>query len=156
MFFLKELPTEAMLNGYAARFPQMEPALMADALARLRWASLLIREIEAYFAGHGLSQTQFLILMVIDREPEADSLQPSEIADRLDISRPIISNAIRRLRAAGSLEEAEAGGDNRARPIRLTGSGMARLDAVLPGYFRLVHDFQRAHPAPAAQAGGSP
>ena len=99
MVFLPELPTRARLEGYAVRFPEMDPGTVGATLARLRWASLLIRSLEAYFARHRLSQTQFPIL--IDREPDRDSPLPSEIADRLDISRPIVSTAIKRLVGAG-------------------------------------------------------
>lgn len=138
MFFLKEPPTQAMLAGYAARHREMEPEAVGSALARLRWASLLVRDLERYFAEHGLSQTQFLILIVIDREPERDSLAPSEIAARLDISRPIVTNAIKRLIAAGRLVEAPRVADGRAKPIALTPAGRAALDALLPGYFALI------------------
>ncbi|MEM7497021.1 MAG: MarR family transcriptional regulator [Pseudomonadota bacterium] len=140
MFFLKELPTAAMLEGYAARYPDMEAETVSAALTRLRWASLTIRALEAYFAEHGLSQTQFLILMAIDREPERESLLPSEIADRLDISRPIVTNAITRLERTGLVAWEPQGADRRRKPLRLSAAGRERLDALLPGYFRLIHE----------------
>ncbi|MEL7348899.1 MAG: MarR family transcriptional regulator [Pseudomonadota bacterium] len=140
MFFLKDLPTQAMLEGYSARFAGMAPEAVAEALARLRWASLLLRDLEAYFAQHGLGQTQFLVLMVIDREPERETLLPSEIADRLDISRPIVSNVTRRLIEQGLLTQTTTRGDARTRPLKLTEAGADRLSALLPGYFDLLRD----------------
>ncbi|MEO0621565.1 MAG: MarR family transcriptional regulator [Pseudomonadota bacterium] len=140
MFFLKDLPTRAMLDGYAGRYPGLEPDTIGLALARMRWASLLIRAVEAHFAAHGLTQTQFLILIVIDREPDRDTLLPSEIAERLDVSRPIVTNATKRLIGAGLLAYAEPGTDGRAKPLALTAEGRARLAAVLPGYFALISE----------------
>ena len=87
MFFLKELPTQTMIDKYAAQFAEMDREKFSDALHMLRRASLLIRKLEAYFSKHGLSQTRFLILMVLDREPETDSLTISDIVDRLDVSK---------------------------------------------------------------------
>ncbi|MEL6267225.1 MAG: MarR family transcriptional regulator [Pseudomonadota bacterium] len=154
MFFLGDLPTAAMLDGYARRFETMDAPTVAEALGRLRWASLLMRDLEAYFAAHGLGQTQFLILIVIDREPERTSLAPSEIAARLDVSRPIVSNATRRLVERGLLAPAgtpaapgRARPDARVRPLALTTGGRARLDALLPGYFRLIGEHM-ARPLP--------
>jgi len=144
MFFLRDLPTRAMLEGYAARFPEMDADAIGAALGRLRWASLLIRALDAYFAGHGLSQTQFLILIVIDREPDRDSLTAAEIADRLDVSRPIVSTTLKRLATAGLVTAGDPARDARAKPVALTEAGRERLAALLPGYYRLIQGHMEA------------
>lgn len=141
MFFLKELPSRAILESYAERFPQMEVDAVEKALVMLRNASLLLRELEAYFATHWLSQTRFLILIVIDREPERDGLLPSEIADRLDISRPVVSDTVKALQMDGLLEAAKVERDGRAKLICLTSAGRARLEQLLPGYYEIIGRF---------------
>jgi DNA-binding MarR family transcriptional regulator len=140
MFFLKELPTRQMLGTYRERFPDMELGAVEDALQLLRRGSLLMRELEGYFAAHGLSQTRFLVMIVIDREPERDGLLPSEIADRLDVSRPVVTETIRTLEKAGLLSIRGAR-DGRTKQVRLTSEGRAVLTELLPGYFARMAAF---------------
>lgn len=99
-----------------------------------------MRELEAYFAAHALSQTRFLVMMVIDREPERESLFPSEIADRLDVSRPVVTDTIRTLEKAGLLSIKSAQ-DGRTKQVLLTPHGRGVLANLLPGYFALITEF---------------
>lgn len=141
MFFLKELPTRQMLQNYGARHSEMDADAVDAALRLLRRASLLMRELEAYFATHGTSQTRFLTMIVIDREPEQVGLLPSEIADRLDVSRPVVTDTIKALERAGLLGTNRAAEDGRAKRVSLTMEGRSALANLLPGYFALIADF---------------
>ncbi len=146
MFFLKELPTRQMLQGYEARYPDMNAGTVDDALRLLRRASLLMRELEAFFASHGMSQTRFLVMIVIDREPEQDGLLPSEVAARLDVSRPVATDTIKALVQAGLLTSVRASDDGRARRVSLTARGREALAGLLPGYFELIAAFMSREP----------
>jgi len=141
MFFLKELPTRQMLGGYRERYPGMNAEAVGEALRLLRRGSLLLRALEAYFTAHKLSQTRFLVLIVIDREPGQEGLLASAIADRLDISRPVVTETVKAMTQAGLLGSAPVPGDGRAKRITLTPAGQAVLAALLPGYFALIADF---------------
>ncbi|MDO9425917.1 MAG: MarR family transcriptional regulator [Methylobacterium sp.] len=151
MFFLKDLPTRQMLQSYGERYPGMDAEAVAGALRLLRRGSLLMRALEAYFTAHALSQTRFLVLIVIDREPGQGGagqggtgqggLLASEIADRLDISRPVVTDTVRALVRAGLLGSAPVPGDGRAKRITVTPAGSAVLADLLPGYFALIADF---------------
>ena len=46
MFFLKELPSRQMVDGYADQFADVDVDRVLDALRLMRRASLLIRELE--------------------------------------------------------------------------------------------------------------
>lgn len=141
MFFLKELPTRQMLQNYGDRFPEMDVGTFDAALRLLRRASLLMRELEAYFAARGTSQTRFLAMMMIDREPDRAGLLPSGIADRLDVSRPVVTDTVKALELAGLLASGRDAEDGRAKRVSLTPEGRAMLAALLPGYFALIADF---------------
>jgi len=143
MFFLKELPTRETLETYKKRFPGMNVDKVEAALVMLREASLLMRELDAYFAQHGLSQLRFLIMIVLDREVDGTRLMISEIADRLDVSRPVMTRTIRALIDDGLLAKNAGGKDGRTRLIRLTEEGRKTLDQVLPGYYRLIDRFMK-------------
>ncbi|WP_300057505.1 MarR family transcriptional regulator [uncultured Roseobacter sp.] len=139
MFFLKELPSRRMVDGYANRFPDVDANRVLDALLLMRRASLLIRDLEAYFAQHDLSQLRFLTLILIDREPERDCLAASEIAERLDVSRPVVTRTLQGLEKADLIAISENAEDARSRNVALTLAGKGKLDKVLPGYFAILH-----------------
>ena len=130
-----------MLQGYQARFPAMDAETVEAALKLLRRASVLLRELEAYFARHGLSQTRFLILVLLDRDPGVEGLSATEIAEKLDISKPIVTNTLKAMAGDGLLKATANKEDRRARWITLTAKGRKRLHALLPGYFTVIRDF---------------
>ena len=134
-----------MVDGYADQFADVDVDRVLDALRLMRRASLLIRELEAYFARHDLSQLRFLMMILIYREPERNCLAASEIAERLDVSRPVVTRTLQGLERAGLIAISENSEDARSRNVTLTLSGKAKLDEVLPGYFAILH-----RPDPAA------
>lgn len=143
MFFLKELPTRQMLESYQQRYPEMAIDSVEAALHMLRKASLLMRRLDTYFAQHELSQLRFLILVVLDREEGDGGLMASDMAERLDVSRPVMTRTVQTLAADGMLRLREHGADGRARLIQLTSKGRRLLHQALPGYYREIDDFMR-------------
>lgn len=141
MFFLKELPTRQMIDGYVDRFSGLNATSIETALQLMRQASLMVREIDAYFAGFNFSQLRFLVLIVIDREPDRESLYINEISERLDISRPVMTRTLKSLIDDGFLNVTADDNDKRAKRISLTPSGHKRLTEMLPGYFAVIEIF---------------
>ena len=139
MFFLKNLPSRQMVEGYSDRFEGVDVGNVMDALDLMRKASLLIRELEAYFADHGFSQLRFLTLVVIDREPDRSSLMAGEVADRLDVSKPVVTRVLRSLESANLISIASSSDDARSREISLTAAGQAKLAEIMPGYFSILN-----------------
>lgn len=150
MFFLQALPTRQMLEAYQQRFPDMQIDTVESALQLLRQASQLLRLLDGYFARHNLSQLRFLILVVLERESGRDGLMASEVAARLDVSRPVMTRTLKALADDGLLAFDTHGADGRARLVRLTLAGRETLQAVLPGYYREIECFMHAAPDAAA------
>ncbi|MBY5931673.1 MarR family transcriptional regulator [Tateyamaria omphalii] len=141
MFFLKDLPSEDMIAGVTVNVPEVSSPRVLSVLTKLRAASVLLRDVEAYLRGHGLSQTQFLALMMIMREPERSSLSAVEIAARLDVSKPVLSKALASLADKGLIAPAASQpADRRQKQLSLTPEGEQRFADVLPGYFSILHD----------------
>lgn len=138
MFFLKELPTQAMVEQYTQKETELNATTILDALTIMRRASLLVREIESYFTKFELSQLKFLIMIVIDREPSTSSLSPNEIAARLDVSKPVLTRALKTLVESELLSSTEDDIDKRVKRISLTKAGHELLQQLLPGYFLLI------------------
>ncbi len=141
MFFLKELPGREILENYHRKFPEMNVDAVEGALKLMHRASMLIRGIDAFFAGHDFSQLRFFICIVIDRDPEVEGLTPGEITERIGVSKPVVTRALKSLEKAGyvSLQEHET--DKRAKLVVLTDRARLKLEAVLPGYYALMDDF---------------
>ncbi|WP_279350606.1 MarR family winged helix-turn-helix transcriptional regulator [Erythrobacter litoralis] len=133
-----------MVEGYAERFDNVIPDRVVGALKLMREASLLIRKLEAYFASHDLSQLRFLTLILIDREPGRNGLRASEIADRLDVSRPVTTRTLQRLEEADLLSSKQDPEDARSRMLYLTPAGREKLEALLPGYFAILNQAMKA------------
>jgi DNA-binding MarR family transcriptional regulator len=142
VFFLKDLPTRQMVEGYALSHG-VDPSTIEDALSMMRRASLLIRKLETYFSGHDLSQLRFLIMIVIDREPNRDSLTIGEITERLDVKGPVITRTIKVLVDDGLVAIGRDEDDQRTRHASLTPAGKAKLADVIPGYLQLI-EFEMA------------
>lgn len=130
-----------MIDGYVSSTGVGNTDVVAQALSMMRAASQLGRLLDAYFNAHNLSQLKFLILVVIDREPETDSLRQSEINQRLDVSKPVLHRTVSSLLDAGLLVRSEDSADSRAHRLALTDSGKTVLKTVLPGYFEAISDF---------------
>ncbi|MEP3244749.1 MAG: MarR family transcriptional regulator [Sneathiella sp.] len=141
MFFLKELPTKQMIDGYAGRYPIKSADTVEKALIMMRQASLLVRQIETYFSSFGISQLRFLILVVIDREPERDNLLVSEISDRIDVSRPVITRTLQSLTRDKLIVIKADNSDGRAKQVSLTEKGRELLQEILPGYYAVIDTF---------------
>lgn len=141
MFFLKELPTRQMIQAYADQYPMDNAGSVESALLMMRQASLLVRQIEAYFSTHNTSQLRFLILIVIDREPEKNSLLVSEISERIDVSRPVMTRTLQSMVDERLIIMKTDDSDARAKQVSLTKKGCRFLESVLPGYFDVICNF---------------
>ncbi|KIC39569.1 MarR family winged helix-turn-helix transcriptional regulator [Leisingera sp. ANG-M7] len=137
MFFLKDLPSQQMVGTYAEAYGA-DPAHISGALLMMRRASLLIRSLEAFFAAQGLSQLRFLVLIVIDREPDRDWLSPNEIAERIDVSKPVMTRTLQSLQKDGLITISASPSDGRSKKAKLTAEGRHRLKETLPGYFKIL------------------
>ena len=136
MFLLKELPSDEIMSAYARRYREMDKAATRQALEMLQSASFLLRDLEKLFSQHGLSQTRFLILIVLERE--GDRLTGRQIRDRIDISRPVLTTTLKGLKREGCIGLDEVEKDARAVEAVLLEAGRAKLAALLPAYFTLV------------------
>lgn len=141
MFFLKELPTDSMVEEYVSKTGVGNSGTISQALSMMREASQLIRLVDAYFSSHNLSQLKFLILVVIDREPDIESLRQSEINRRLDVSKPVLNRSVSSLLETGLLKRIEDKEDYRAHKLALTEKGKSTLKMIMPEYFKVISKF---------------
>jgi DNA-binding MarR family transcriptional regulator len=139
MFFLEEMPDTRMLKGFAERFPEMEIDATAACLRLLRVASRLIRNLEAHFSHHGLSQARFLVLLVLERATE-QHLMPVKIAKQMGISKKNTARLLNFMEDDKLIRRTSHDTDGRASVITATPRGRVLLDKALPGYYRILNE----------------
>jgi len=64
----------------------------------------------------------------------------NEIAEKLDVSRPVVTRTLQGLQQAGLIRISGNKDDARAKEVSLTPLGESKLGEVLPGYFGILHD----------------
>jgi DNA-binding MarR family transcriptional regulator len=138
MFFLEELPDTRMLKGFAERFPEMEIDATAACLRLLRVASRLIRNLEAHFSQHGLSQARFLVLVVLERTAEKH-LMPVEIAKQMGISKKNTARLLNFMEDDKLIRRTSHDTDGRASVVTITPKGRGLLEKALPGYYGVLN-----------------
>jgi DNA-binding MarR family transcriptional regulator len=139
MFFLEELPDTRMLKGFAERFPEMDIDATAACLRLLRVASRLIRNLEAHFSHHGLSQARFLVLVVLERTAKKH-LMPVEIAKQMGISKKNTARLLNFMEEDNLIRRTSHDTDGRASVVTATPKGRSLLNKALPGYYRVLNE----------------
>ena len=90
-----------------------------------------------FFPRYGITDVQFNVLMILwdyrDRP-----LRQHELADILVVNRASAGGVIGRVERAGWISREVDAGDTRARLVRLTRAGIAKLEEVRGPYYRLL------------------
>ncbi len=138
MFFLEDLPNSEILEAFAKRFPEMEVDATQACLKMLWIASHLIRDLEAQFAKHGLSQARFLVLIVLERTT-AKHLMPVEMAKQLGISKKNTARVLSFMEADDLVTRSSHESDGRASLVSITPKGSKLLAEAMPDYYQVLN-----------------
>jgi DNA-binding MarR family transcriptional regulator len=91
----------------------------------------------AFFPRYGITDVQFNVLMILwdyrDRP-----LRQHELAEILVVNRASAGGVIARVERAGWIQREVDPGDTRARLVRLTRAGIAKLEEVRGPYYKLL------------------
>lgn len=91
-----------------------------------------------FFPGYGITDVQFNVLMILWDYRGGQPLRQHELAEILVVNRASAGGVIARLERAGWVARAVAEDDTRARTVRLTPAGIAKLEQVRAPYYRLL------------------
>ncbi|WP_139491139.1 MarR family winged helix-turn-helix transcriptional regulator [Brevibacillus dissolubilis] len=109
---------------------------MQHILSYLKNSQSLLRQIEEHLAPYGLTPAQFNILGVLWQA--GGKLQPSELSDRLLVTRPTITALLGSLEKKGWLHRERIQSDGRMRLVVLSDAGLALLREVGPVHQAMV------------------
>ncbi len=137
MLQLKDLPTNQVLAKFAERYPDADITAVSVFLNLLRVATDLSVALDSYLSRHGLLQGRWWVLILLMREDSKTST-PSVLAEKAGVTRATMTGLIDGLEQSGLVERVNTKNDRRSVLIRLTDAGQAKLDAVMPDYYRKV------------------
>ena len=134
---LKEMdddPIDELLRGWEQARPDLDFAPMALFARCNRFVTLSIRQLEATLDDHGLSVGEFDVLSALRRSGEPFILRPSELAERVMVTRAGITSRVDKLEESGFVERRRDPTDRRLEPIALTKAGRRLVDRALSAY----------------------
>lgn len=135
MLQLRDLPTPEILDKFAQRYPEADVSAVAAFLHLLRVATDLSSALDSCLSQHGLLQGRWWVLILLMRESDGMSA-PSTLAEKAGVSRATMTGLLDSLERDGLVERIFDAADRRRVSIRLTPSGQAKLDEVMPDYYR--------------------
>lgn len=143
MLQLRDLPTTAVLEKFAERYPDADITAISSFLHLLRVATDLSIALDTCLSKHGLLQGRWWVLILLMRE-SSKTATPSVLADKAGVTRATMTGLIDGLEQVGLVERVFAKDDRRSVVIHLTEAGQAKLDVVMPDYYRRLRQCMQA------------
>lgn len=135
--YLMELPTDENLESLAQRYPHMDVRAFKACVTLVRSGIDLLIAFENFLERFKLSQGRFLVLTIMNREPE-QAFTPTQLAEKLNVSRATMTGLLDGLEAAGLVERSIHTQDRRKMRVRMTPQGERTMDEILPEYYRSI------------------
>jgi len=107
---------------------------------------LLENGLQRDLARSEITENGFLLLALLIRE-EPKTLTPSEAADQLHVSRPVISTTLGRLEVSGLIRRARSTKDLRSLTVRITEKGRAVFSAAVAECLKSINRVMAVIPA---------
>lgn len=135
MLQLRDLPTPEVLRKFALRYPDADVTAIASFLYLLRVASDLSLALDACLSKHDLLQGRWWVLILLMRE-QSGTATPSVLAEKLGVKRASMTGLLDGLEQNNLVRRVFDTADRRSVKIQLTDAGQAKLDVVMPDYYR--------------------
>ena len=135
MLQLRDLPTIEVLDKFAQRYQEADISAISGFLFLLRVATDLSIALDACLSKHALLQGRWWVLILLMREENKTST-PSVLAEKAGVTRATMTGLIDGLAQSGLVLRIYTNDDRRSIKIALTDAGQAKLDVVMPDYYR--------------------
>ncbi len=124
-------PIDELLRGWESVRPELDFQPMALFARCNRFVTLSLRKLEATLTAHDLSVGEFDVLSALRRSGTPFTLRPSELAERVMVSRAGMTSRVDKLEENGFVERRRDPDDRRSEPIMLTKAGRRLVDGAL-------------------------
>lgn len=139
MFVLRHLPRYDGIYKQGSRYAPDGTGAVESFLVLQCCSRVLFDRFEAFLMTHGMSQGKFTVMMLLNAEPER-GLNPSELADRADVTRATMTGLLDGLEKENLVRRDGDPSDRRRAVVQLTTTGRSLLERVLPQYFKSVQE----------------
>jgi len=130
-----KLPKYEMMRKRAQQFTGADEDTVETYWFFLHVAREILAAFQSRLERHGLSDGKLVILMLLRHAP-SNTLTPSELAERCEVTRGTITGLLDGLERAGLVERKNHPDDRRMLTIQLTAQGLAFIDEILPRHFQ--------------------
>ncbi len=137
MFYLLDQPTEKEFQDLARRYMDMEPSSVKAAVTLLKTGSDLLTGFEKMLKRYGLSQGRFLILIVMNRQPDVP-MAPSVLAEKIGVKRPTMTGLIDGLERDLLIKRQSHSHDRRKQELWMTDKSIKLMESLLPDYWSRI------------------
>jgi len=127
-------PSQKEFEALSARYEKMDIQSTLAMVKLLRTGSDLLADFEKLLGNDHLSQGRFLILVVMNRNPEKP-ITPSRLAGKIGVTRATMTGLIKGLERDGLVSRAMDDADRRRLQLKLTAKGIRTLESILPDYY---------------------
>ncbi len=138
MFYLLNQPSEEQFVDLTRRYRDIDPMSMRVMITLLRTGGDLLAAFEKLLRGYGLSQSRFLALAVLNRNPDAP-MSPSELSAGVGVTRAGMTRLLDGLEREALVRREPHAADRRMLNLQLTSLGRELLEKILPDYWRRIN-----------------
>lgn len=114
--------------------PDLDPSPIGVIGRLSRVARFVTDELVEVYRGFGLTEGEFDILATLRRTGEPFALAPSALVDVTMVTKGAVSKRVDALEAKGLVLREAVEHDGRARLVRLTAAGLARIDEAVAAH----------------------
>ena len=132
------IPSFAELERHRKLVPEINPSAVI-AMLGIKTAAEEIQQsiLDVLAKDYQLSEGKFCALVVLHQHGK-EGVAPSQLAEKVGVTRATISNMLQRLKRDGIIELDPAKEDGRAKIARLTAKGAAFVEKILPAHYLRV------------------
>ena len=132
------IPSFAELERHKEIVPEINPAAVI-AMLRIKTVSEEIQDsiLDVLQQTYHLSEGKFCALIVLHQRG-GDGMAPSELAEKVGVTRATISNMLQRMERDGLVDIRPAEQDGRGKIVKLTQTGCDFMEEILPPHYLRV------------------
>lgn len=131
----RDTPTGKILKDRPSDFPNIDRQAVQTCMDFMRVAKKAMATFYDHFASYGISPGKYSVLMEFAALPVGSVLSPSDIADRIGVTRPTITGLIDGMVRQGLIERNSDGNDRRKVTVTLTSQGVGFIRELMPIQF---------------------
>jgi len=136
-FNLRNLPAHEELEAFVSRYPEVDVDAVEAFLLLIRSSYNTTASFDVCFSHYELSEGRFGVMMLLLTSPDG-MLAPSELADRLHVTRGTITGLLDGLERTELIMRQAHSEDRRMLTICLTSRGRELLERVVPEHFQRI------------------